>query len=546
MRDDYDFIVVGAGSAGCVLANRLSQDPANRVLLVEAGGSDRNINVRIPVGFAKQFKTNLDWGYMAEPDDNLIGRSMFLPRGRCLGGSSSMNAMIYIRGQREDFEGWVDAGADGWGYDDVLPAFKRHEGNERLGDPLHGRNGELNVADPVWKSDLGQRFIRSAEALGVPRTDDFNGERQDGAGDVQVTQKRGRRWSAADAFLHPIRKRRDNLTVLTNAHALRVILEGERATGVELEHKGTTFTARARREVIVSAGAYNTPALLMLSGIGPADHLREVGVQTRVDSPHVGEHLMDHPLLTLTWQSTEPGGLEDATHPKYLLEYIARRGRGKLSSNVAETGAFVRMLDGATSPDLQILFSSAYFVDNGFRSHPGPCMTVGLSLIHPKSQGSVRLRSADPHDTPAIHLNFLDDPQDLEILLRGVRYAYELTQTQPLADRTGVSIDPGPGVTSDEHIEAWIRGEVQHTYHASCTARMGREGDSVLDPQLRVRGVEGLRVADASAMPRVTSGNTNAPTIMIGERAAQFILEGETPARAAEPAPAEAEAGAAA
>src|SRR5829696_2033365 len=264
---EYDYVIVGAGSAGCALANRLSADPSVRVLLLEAGGSDRNLNIRIPVGFAKQFRTDLDWGYSSEPEPNLIGRSMYLPRGRSLGGSSSMNAMIYLRGHRSDFDAWAtEHGAPGWSYAEVLPYFKRSEHNERIHDSYHGQGGELNVADPTWTSSLSEPFVESAAALGIPRNDDFNGAEQEGVGPLQLTQKRGRRWSAADAFLHPIRRTRDNLTVIKKAHARRVQIDGGRATGVEFDRGGTTETARAGREVIVSAGAYNSPQLLMLSG----------------------------------------------------------------------------------------------------------------------------------------------------------------------------------------------------------------------------------------------------------------------------------------
>ena len=523
---EFDYIIVGAGSAGCVVANRLSADPGTRVLLLEAGGSDRKLNVRIPVGFAKQFRTDLDWGYTAEPEPNLIGRSMYLPRGRCLGGSSSMNAMIYMRGPRENYDTWAsELGAAGWSYDDVLPLFKRSEGNERLGEPFHGRSGPLNVTDPVWVSPLAGRFIDAAAANGVPRTDDFNGAQHDGAGVVQVTQKRGRRWSAADAFLHPVRKERDNLTVLTGAHAHRIVLDANgRATGVECHHKGRVSTLTARREVIVCAGAFNTPQLLMLSGIGPADHLREIGIEPRVDSPHVGEHLADHPMTTVTFVCSEKLGLFDATNPRYLLEYVALRGKGKLTSNVGEAGAHIRTRDDLPAPDVQILFGPAYYFDNGFRTFPGPAYTFAPCLIRPTSEGSVRLRSADPHDAPAIRLNFFGDDGEMKAMIAAIRMVREWVATAPLAQVTGPNIDPGPGVTSDEHLEAWIRAEAQHEYHPTCTCRIGPEGEGVVDEQLRVRGVEGLRVADASVFPRIPGGNTNAPAIMVGERASDLLL----------------------
>lgn len=521
---EYDYVIVGAGSAGCVLANRLSADPANRVLVLEAGGSDRNLNIRIPVGFSKQFRTDLDWGYVSEPEPNLIGRSMYLPRGRSLGGSSSMNAMIYLRGHRSDFDGWAAAGATGWSYAEVLPYFKRSEHNERIRDEYHGHGGELNVADPTWTSTLTEPFVESAAAAGIQRNDDFNGASQDGAGPLQLTQKRGRRWSAADAFLHPVRRDRENLTVLKKAHVRRVLVDGGRATGVEYDRDGSVHAARADREVIVAAGAYNSPQLLMLSGIGPADHLREVGIDVVVDSPHVGQHLQDHAMATITYETEDRGTLADATHPKHLARYLVTRGKGKLSSNVGEAGAHVRVADGATAPDFQILMGPVYYFDNGFRTYPNPAFTLAPSFFRPRSEGSVRLRSADPHDKPMIHLNFLSQPEEVKACVDAVRLCREIAESGPLGRVAALNIDPGPGVRSDEQIEAWLRAELQHEYHPSSTCRMGAEGEGVLDEHLRVRGVDALRVVDCSSQPRIVGANTNAVAFMLGERSSDLIL----------------------
>ena len=521
---EYDYIVVGAGSAGCVLANRLSADPSTRVLLLEAGGSDRKMNIRIPVGFAKQFRTDLDWNYDSEPEPSLIGRSMYLPRGRSLGGSSSMNAMIYMRGHRSIYDAWANEdGATGWGYDDVLPYFKRSEHNERIHDEYHGQGGELNIADPVWVSTLSDALVESASSLGIQPTEDFNGAEQEGVGKFQFTQKRGRRWSAADAFLHPVEDR-PNLTVVTNAHVHRILLDSGRAIGVEFHKKEGVVPARAAREVIVSAGAFNSPQLLMLSGIGPADHLREHGIAVAVDSPHVGKHLQDHPFLTVTNEVKDTKTLLEATKPQHLLHYIVGRGKGMLSSAVAEAGAHVRIRDGIEAPDFQFLMGAAYYFDNGFRTYPNPAYALGPSFVRPTSEGEVRLRSPNPHDKPLIRLGWFQDPEEMRTVIDAVRMCREIAQTGPLGKVTVKNIDPGDGVKSDEQVEAWIRAEAQHTYHPSCTCRMGREDESVLDPDLRVRGVEGLRVVDCSSMPRITSGNTNAPAIMIGERAADLIL----------------------
>jgi choline dehydrogenase len=535
---EFDYIIVGAGSAGCVLANRLTADPSVRVLLLEAGGSDRKMNIRIPIGFAKQFRTDLDWNYMSEPEDSLIGRSMYLPRGRSLGGSSSMNAMIYIRGHRSIYDSWADDhGATGWSYADVLPYFKRSEDNDRIRNEFHGQGGELNVVDANWTSTLAPRLVESAKSLGIAPNDDFNGPEQEGVGLFQLTQKRGRRWSSADAFLHPVEDR-PNLTVITEATTRRVLLDGGRATGVEYEREGTPVIARAGREVVVCAGAFNSPQLLMLSGIGPADHLREHGIEPVVDSPHVGAHLQDHPLITTTWEVKDTKSLLDATKPQHLVHYLASRGKGMLSSNVAEAAAHVRIRDGIEAPDFQILLGAAYYFDNGFRTYPEPAFTLGPSFIGPTSEGEVRLRSADPHDKPVIRLGWFQDPEEMRSVVKAVRMCRELAEARPLADVVVTNIDPGPGVLSDEQIEAFVRATAQHTYHPSCTMRMGREDDGVLDPELRVRGVDGLRVADCSSMPRITSGNTNAPAIMIGEKAADMILGREPLPRAAVAVPA--------
>jgi choline dehydrogenase len=517
-----DYVVVGAGSAGCVLAARLSEDPSVRVLLLEAGGKDRHPNVKIPAAFAKQFRTKLDWDFNTDPEPNCDGRSLYMPRGKCLGGSSSMNAMLYVRGRPLDYDLWEAQGAAGWGWEDVRPYFLRAEDNERGASEHHSVGGPLHVADERSPRPLTARFLQAAETAGIPRIQDYNGPEQDGAALVQVTQRNGRRWSAADAYLRPAMGR-SNLEVVTGAHALGVRLEGARATGVRYrERRGRERLATAEREVILAAGAIGSPQLLMLSGIGPADELRDVGVDVRVDLPGVGRNLHDHPYVTCVWDLPQGGSLADAEKPKALLEWLLRR-TGPLTSTVAEAFAFVRSRPGLPAPDLQFHFAPAYFVENGFADYDGHAMTMGPVLISPRSRGAVTLRSADPGEQPRIVTNSLAEPEDVAALVAGVRLAREIARAEPLGSCVGRELFPGEEVVSDADLEADVRRRVELLYHPVGTCRAGSGEEAVVDPELRVRGVEGLRVADASVMPVVPGGNTNAPTIMVAERAADLI-----------------------
>jgi choline dehydrogenase len=516
-----DYVVVGAGSAGCVLANRLTEDPGVRVVLIEAGGRDRHPNIKIPAAFAKQFHTALDWDYATDPEPHCDDRSLFIPRGKSLGGSSSMNAMLYVRGRPLDYDLWEGEGATGWRWEDVRPYFLKAENNERGASEHHAVGGPLNVADERSPRPLTKRFLQAAEQVGIPRINDYNGPEQDGASLCQVTQRNGRRWSTADAYLRPALKRA-NLEVRTGAHVVRVELDGDRAVGVRLRDKrGREEVVRAEREVLVSAGAIGSPQLLMLSGIGPADHLREAGVQVAVDAPAVGANLQDHPYVVCVWEATAPESLYGADKPKPLLEWLLRRS-GPLTSTVAEAFAFVRSRPGLPAADLQYHFAPAYFVHNGAEEFDGHAFTMGPVLISPKSRGHVRLRSADPADKPRILTNALAEPEDLAALVTGVELAREIAAAEPLASARGREIYPGVAARDDADVEAYVRRAVELLYHPSCTCRMGGE-DAVLDPELRVRGVEGLRVADASVFPVIPGGNTNAPTIMVAERAADPV-----------------------
>jgi choline dehydrogenase len=522
MGKRHDYVIVGAGSAGCTLAARLSEDPAASVLLIEAGGRDRSPNIKIPAAFAKQFRTKLDWDLNTEPEPHCEGRSLYMPRGKGLGGSSSMNAMLYVRGHPLDYEQWVREGATGWGWDDVKPYFLEAEDNERGASEHHAVGGPLRVEDARSPRPLTGRFLAACEEAGIPRIDDYNGHEQDGAALVQVTQRRGRRWSAADAYLRPALKR-PNLDLLTGAHALGLELEGSRAVGVRYRaRRGGEKLARADSEVILAGGALASPQLLMLSGIGPAEQLRELGIPVALDLPGVGANLQDHPYLTSVWDVPGGGSLADAERPRAMLEYLLRR-TGPLSSSVAEAFAFVRSRHGLAQPDLQFHFAPAYFVDHGFEEYDGHAVTLGPVLVAPRSRGWVRLRSADTSAKPRILTNALAEPEDVAALVAGTRLAREIAATGPFAPVLGRPILPEEGVDAEEDLVADLRRRVDLLYHPVGTCRMGSDEDAVVDPELRVRGIEGLRVVDASVMPTITSGNTNAPTIMIAERAADLI-----------------------
>ena len=522
----YDFIVVGAGSAGCVLANRLSADPSVRVLLLEAGGKDRSPNIRIPLAFAKQFHTKLDWDFCTEPEPHVDGRSLYIPRGKGLGGSSSMNAMLYVRGRPQDYDGWAEQGAPGWSYADVLHYFKKSEDNCRGASRWHGTGGPLRVSEQRSPRPLDRRLIAACEAAGLRYNRDYNGPEQDGVSMFQVNQWGGRRFSGADAYLRPVRAR-PNLTVRTRATALGIELERGRAVGVHVTGRsGRSELLRAEREVVLSAGAIGSPQLLQLSGIGAADDLRGVGIEVRHELPGVGRNLQDHPFVTVLSEVSDEDTLYGADTPKALLEWVLRR-TGPLSSTVAEVVAFHRTRPGLPAADIQFHMGAAYFEDHGAELYDGHCITIGPVLVSPRARGRVWLRSADPTAKPRILTNSLSAPEDVQSLVAGVELARELAAQQPLKEIVVKEIKPGPAVVSRADIEADIRRRLMLIYHPAGTCRMSDTAtDAVVDSRLRVHGIDGLRVADASIMPTIVGGNTHAPTVMIAERAADLIAAG--------------------
>ncbi len=517
----YDFIVVGAGSAGCVVAEGLSARYS--VLLLEAGGNDRSPEVRIPAAFSKQFMTERDWAFNTEPEEHVLGRSLYIPRGRVLGGSSSMNAMIYMRGRPSDYDGWLEAGATGWGWDDVLPTFISMENNQRGESELHGATGPLRVEDLRNPNSLTRLFVGAAAEVGIPPIDDFNGERQEGVGFYQVTQKRGRRWSAADAFLRPA-IRRPTLDVVTGAHVSRVVFEGNRASGVEYTKDNNRVNVSASSEVILCAGAIGSPHILQMSGVGAPSLMASLGIDVIAASPHVGEHLQDHLVIGVIQVSTSRATLDDAENPLDLAKWALFR-RGRLTSNVAEAGAFVRSDPDLDEPDLQFHFGPAHFENHGRDPFDGHAYSLGAVLVNPRSRGSVIARTTDPNVAPVIRGNFLSVPEDFGALRVGFDITREILAASPFDTVRGDELVPGSDIVSDSDVEHFIRSRCEAFYHPVGTCRMGEdETTNVVDPQLRVHGTTGLRVADASVMPAITSGNTNAPALMIGARAVEMVL----------------------
>ena len=533
MTDTYDYIVVGAGSAGCVLAARLSENPSVSVCLIEAGGSDRTPMVQAPFGVVTMLPTRLNnWAFETVPQAGLNGRRGYQPRGKVLGGSSSTNAMLYVRGNAWDYDNWAAQGNVGWSYEDVLPYFKKSEGNVRLDDEYHSRTGPLTVSDPTDASAVNELFLQSCEAQGLNRVVDYNGKTQEGAFMYQTTTRNGERCSAAKAYLTP-NLDRPNLTVVTKALVEKVVVENRRATGVNYRKGGQSKTVKCRAEVLMSAGAFGSPQILMLSGIGPADHLNDLGIPVVCDVQGMGQNLQDHIDYVQTYKtssSTDTFGVSPQcvwTMSKAVPQWFIQR-KGKLTSTVAESGAFFTTDPNAPAPDMQLIFIPGV-VDNHSRNfHTTHGVSCHITLLRPESRGDVKLASRDPSDSLLIDPKFFDDPVDMEAMLNGAAKMQNILESAPLAQITHKNMLYPVANGNVEQLESDIRNRADTQYHPVGTCKMGQKSDpmAVVDNQLRLYGVDGLRVVDASIMPTLISGNTNAPAMMIAEKASDIIRRG--------------------
>lgn len=521
----FDYVVIGAGSAGCVLANRLTASGRRSVLLLEAGPRDTDPWIHVPLGYAKLFtRKSVNWSYESDPEPALGGRCIFTPRGKVLGGSSSINGLVYIRGQREDFDGW---GVPGWGFDDLLPCFIRSEDQSRGASEWHGAGGPLAVSDLPDRHELCDAFIASAEAVGIPRNDDFNGATQEGTGYYQATARDGRRCSTATGYLRPA-ERRPNLRVEVNALATRIVFAGTRATGVEYRQGGETHIGTGR-EIILAGGTFNSPQLLQLSGVGPSRHLESLGIPVVLDAPGVGEALQDHLYVRTFWRCTKPITLNDdmASWWRQLgigLRYVLQR-RGPLTVSAGYAAAFVRTRPELARPDAQFYFINFSAAKRGGYLHPFSGFTCSVSQLQAASRGRVRIRSADPEAAPSIQYNYLSTAGDRRMMVDGLKLLRRIVNTPPLSGYVAEEKYPGPRVQSDEDWLEFCREAGETVFHPTSTCRMGVDAGSVVDERLRVRGLEGLRVIDASVMPSVPSGNINAAVIAIAEKGAELVLE---------------------
>lgn len=533
---EFDYVIVGGGTAGCVLANRLSAGGDRRVLMLEAGPEDRYLWIHIPIGYGKtMFHPVYNWGFSTDPDPGMDGRRIYWPRGRGLGGSSSINGLIYVRGQPEDYDRWADAGNRGWGWRDVLPYFVRSEGNQRGASPTHGADGPLKCSDIGEKHELIEAIIAGAGELGVPRTDDFNGGVQEGVGYYQLFTDRGWRCSTAVAYLKPARGRA-NLAVETNAQATRVVVEGGRATGVEYRQGGETKRVAARREVILAAGALQSPQLLQLSGIGPGALLQRFGIPVLRDLPGVGENLQDHLQLRSIYKCTKPITTNDALNSWWRraamgAEWLFLR-KGPLAIGINQGGLFTRVMPDAATPDIQYHFATLSADLAGAKPHPYSGFTMSVCQLRPSSRGTVGLASADPMAAPSMQPRYLSTDDDRACAVASLRFTRKLAASRALAPYVAEEVRPGRDARTDDELLAFARAYGATIFHPSGTCKMGSDAMAVVDDRLRVHGVGGLRVVDCSIMPTLVSGNTNAPVVMIAEKASDMIAEDAAAARA--------------
>lgn len=529
---DYDYIIAGAGSAGCVLANRLSANPKNKVLLLEAGPKDTNFWLSIPLGFGKSLTNpTLNWCFESQPEPNANNKRDYLPRGKVLGGSSSINGMIYMRGNRLDYDNWAQMGCRGWSYDDVLPYFRKAENNQRGEDEFHGAGGPLHVSDQTEQSNISKAFIEAGQEIGLPFNADFNGAQQDGIGYAQVTMKNGRRSSASAAYLKPVRNR-PNLHIETDARVQRVIFDGKRACGVAFEQRGTLREAKAGGSVILCGGAYGSPHLLELSGVGDARHLQKIGVDVVHDLPGVGEGMQDHQIFRMRWRLKGAAGTfnERTRGLRAIREGIRyfTTGTGVLANPTNPVNGFIKTMPHLATPDVHLQFFPGTYgsiAERKLDSHPG--VTLSPTLLRLEGRGSVHAASADPRQDPHINTNILGTEADCKTAIIAMKYSRKLMEANALKPYYDYEMSPGKEVQSDDEFLGYARQIGGSCWHPASSCRMGVETDptSVVDSRLRVHGLEGLRVVDASVMPMVVSGNTNAPTIMIAEKAADMILE---------------------